>query len=76
MIFLLAAGLFVFEAARIGRKPSPIDDSLQVDGEVMLPHSEKNSGELRNPSSEKTARNNLNRLDPVTRVVHGVKQCK
>ncbi|XP_059455455.1 probable hexosyltransferase MUCI70 isoform X1 [Corylus avellana] len=56
LIFLPAAGLLVFEASRIGRKPS-----LVVNSEL---------GAAKKPKSE----GNLNRLDPTTRVVGGVRE--
>ncbi|GFY86129.1 DNA-directed RNA polymerase subunit beta [Actinidia rufa] len=60
LLFLPAAGLLVFEASRIGRKPSP-DPGLV---------SQKNSG----PVVENKSEGNLNRLDPTTRVVRGVRE--
>ncbi|XP_040996664.1 probable hexosyltransferase MUCI70 [Juglans microcarpa x Juglans regia] len=60
LIFLPAAGLLVFEASRIGRKPS-----LVVNSEL---------GTVKKPSSEKKSEGNLNRLDPTTRVVGGVRE--
>lgn len=76
LIFLFAAGLLLFEATRIGRKPSPVDSS-ELGGAVKRPHVVENSGlgELRKPISEKKLDGNLNRLDPVTKVVHGVRKC-
>ncbi|GLT70491.1 hypothetical protein SLA2020_425670 [Shorea laevis] len=56
LIFLPAAGLLVFEASRIGRKPS-----LVVNSEL---------GAAKKPKLE----GNLNRLDPTTRVVGGVRE--
>ena len=62
LLFLPAAGLLVFEASRIGHKPSP-DPGLI---------SQKNS----EPVVENKSEGNLNRLDPTTRVVRGVRERK
>ncbi|KAK2660451.1 hypothetical protein Ddye_006984 [Dipteronia dyeriana] len=74
LIFLLAAGLLLFEATRIGKKPSSVDNSEH--GGVTQPRKEKNSRlvELEKPSLEKKPEGNLNRLDPVTKVIGGVRQ--
>lgn len=64
LLFLPAAGLLVFEASRIGRKPSPVINSelvTQKSPEIIV---------------EKKSEGNLNRLDPSTRVVGGVRQRK
>ncbi|KAF5747091.1 hypothetical protein HS088_TW06G01270 [Tripterygium wilfordii] len=58
LIFLPAAGLLVFEAWRIGRRPSLVVSSEHG----MIKESEIKSQE------------NLNRLDPTTRVVGGVRE--
>ena len=62
LLFLPAAGLLVFEASRIGRKPSPDPGRI----------SQKNSG----PVVESKSEGNLNHLDPTTRVVRGVRERK
>ncbi|CAN6561791.1 unnamed protein product [Malus baccata var. baccata] len=59
LIFIPALGLFLFEASRIGKKPSLVE-------------SERNT--VKNPSLEKNPNANLNRLDHTTRVVGGVRQ--
>ncbi|KAK4859702.1 hypothetical protein QYF36_010234 [Acer negundo] len=74
LIFLFAAGLLLFEAMRIGKKPSSVDNSEH--GGVTQPLKEKNSRlvELEKPNLEKKPEGNLNRLDPVTKVIGGVRQ--
>ncbi|KAI8014099.1 hypothetical protein LOK49_LG05G03560 [Camellia lanceoleosa] len=62
LVFLPAAGLLMFEASRIGRKPSP----------VLV--SELASQKDPKPVVEKKSEANLNRLDPTTRVIGGVRQ--
>ncbi|XP_060199561.1 probable hexosyltransferase MUCI70 [Lycium barbarum] len=57
LLFLLAASLLIFEASRIGGKPS--QKSNQVKGNKVV---------------EKKVPANLNRVDPVTHVVHGVRE--
>jgi hypothetical protein len=70
LIFLPAAGLLIFEASKIGRKPS-LDDA-KVSEQVV---------EVRKPSFQVDLNNNksggnLNRLDPVTHIVGGVRERK
>ncbi|KAL5777914.1 hypothetical protein ACOSP7_010840 [Xanthoceras sorbifolium] len=74
LVFLFAAGLLVFEATRIGRKPSSVDHTEH--GGVKRPRIAENSGlgELQKSSSEKKVEGNLNRLDPMTKVIGGVRQ--
>lgn len=60
LILLPAVGLLVFEASRIGRKPSPL--------------ATPELGTVTKPSLEKKPGGNLNRLDPTTRVVGGVRE--
>ncbi|GMY28490.1 probable hexosyltransferase MUCI70 [Fagus crenata] len=60
LIFLPAAGLLLFEASRIGRKTNPV-----INSEIVT---------VKKPSLEKKPDGNLNRLDPTTRVVHGVRE--
>lgn len=70
LLFLPAVGLLVFEASRIGRKPSPVINSelvTQKSPEIVT----QKSPEI---SVEKKSEGNLNRLDPTTRVVGGVRQ--
>ncbi|CAK9171760.1 unnamed protein product [Ilex paraguariensis] len=62
LLFLPAAGLLLFEASRIGRKTKPLISELVS---PMKP----------DPILEKTE-GNLNRLDPTTRVVGGVRERK
>ncbi|KAL6995611.1 hypothetical protein U1Q18_005746 [Sarracenia purpurea var. burkii] len=62
LLFLPAAALLLFEASRIGRKPS-----LEVDSRLVH---EKKTG----PVSEKKSEGNLNRLDPTTRIFGGVRE--
>lgn len=65
LVFLLAVGLLVFESTRIGTKPANSEPS-----------------ELKNPdlsgkeSPNKKNEGNLNRLDPTTKVIGGVRQRK
>uniref|UniRef100_A0A5B7AQM4 TOD1/MUCI70 glycosyltransferase-like domain-containing protein n=1 Tax=Davidia involucrata TaxID=16924 RepID=A0A5B7AQM4_DAVIN len=62
LLFLPAAGLLVFEALRIGRKPSPMINSELV--------TQQKSGFI----LDKKPGGNLNRLDAMTRVVGGIKE--
>ncbi|KAF3639582.1 putative E3 ubiquitin-protein ligase ARI2-like [Capsicum annuum] len=62
VVFLLAAGLLVFEASRIGGKPGK---KLNL---------ETGHGKIHDKVVEKKVPTNLNRLDPVTHVVHGVRE--
>lgn len=62
LLFLPAAGLLLFEASSIGRKPALVIDS-------QLSMAKKPSFPL-----EREPNSNLNRLDPTTRVIGGVRQ--
>lgn len=73
LIFLPAAVLLIFEATRIGRKPG-----LAINSEVNEVRKPGLTGNLelskeKDPSQEKS---NLNRLDPTTHVVRGVRERK
>ncbi|KAJ7958078.1 Protein of unknown function (DUF616) [Quillaja saponaria] len=73
LVFLPAAGLLIFEASRIGKKPRLVVDSeLNSLKEPVLFNSEL--GTVSTPPLEKNSEGNLNRLDSKTRVVHGVRQ--
>lgn len=67
LIFLPAAGLLLFEASsfvmrpEVGKTPS---------------HSDSQLSPIKKPSQEKKSDGNLNRLDPTTRVVGGVRERK
>ena len=63
-LFLPAAGLLVFEASSLGRKHTP---SINSNIATQKTH------EL---ITEKKSQTNLNRLDPTTRVVAGVRERK
>ncbi|KAH0759202.1 hypothetical protein KY290_022695 [Solanum tuberosum] len=63
LLFLLAAGLLLFEASRIGRRPSSV-----------VKNSNPVTGNKTNKVVEKKPPTNLNRLDLVTHVVHGVRE--
>lgn len=63
-LFLPAAGLLIYEAYHIGRKPVLVIDSHR-------PSAKKLSFPL-----ERKPNPNLNRLDPTTRVVGGVRERK
>lgn len=67
LIFLPAAALLLFEASRIGRK------SASELGKTP-PVSRSELTTMKNPSLEKKPVGNLNRLDPTTRVVGGVRE--
>lgn len=73
LIFIAAAGLLLFEASRIGRKSGLVVHSgfIQKPNIVHSDHSSMNK-----PSLEKKSEGNLNRLDPTTRVVGGVRERK
>lgn len=62
LFFVFAAGLLLFEASRISRKPSLVRGSEHV--------AAKKSGYIADNRSE----GNLNRLDPTTRMVAGVRE--
>lgn len=62
LLFLPFAGLLVFEASRIGRKPS------------LVVETEPNSHRKTGPVVENKSEGNLNRLDPTTHMVGGVRE--
>lgn len=70
MIFLPAACLLLLEAS-IGRKSAPLEKP-ELGKTPTATHSELSS--TKNPSLEKKPEGNLNRLDPTTRVVGGVRE--
>ncbi|XWS44608.1 hypothetical protein CRYUN_Cryun15aG0062200 [Craigia yunnanensis] len=74
LIFLPAAVLLIFEATRIGRKPGLVVNS-EVN-EVKKPNFSGNSelSKVKEPSQEKKSDINLNRRDPTTHVVGGVRE--
>ncbi|OMO74989.1 Plant disease resistance response protein [Corchorus olitorius] len=74
LIFVPAALLLIFEATRIGRKPGLILNS-EVN-EVKKPNLSGNSeiSKVKEQSSQKKSDSNLNRLDPTTHVVGGVRE--
>ncbi|XAR61814.1 hypothetical protein NMG60_11016337 [Bertholletia excelsa] len=63
LLFLLAVGLLVFEASRIGLKTRPV---------IQL--GTKSQKKPRPLTAKKPPEANFNRLDPITRVVGGVRQ--
>ncbi|KAI4336922.1 hypothetical protein L6164_015393 [Bauhinia variegata] len=71
LVIILAAGLLVFEATRIGRNPRSVVNS-QLDT-PNKPNWELSKVDKSRPTLQKT-QGNLNRLDPTTRVVGGVRQ--
>ncbi|XP_007017434.2 PREDICTED: uncharacterized protein LOC18591320 [Theobroma cacao] len=74
LIFLPAAVLLIFEATRIGRKPGLVVNS-EIN-EVKKPNLLGNLelSKLKELSQEKKIDSNLNRLDPTTHVVGGVRE--
>ncbi|XVF36178.1 hypothetical protein REPUB_Repub19eG0035600 [Reevesia pubescens] len=74
LIFLPAAVLLLFEATRIGRKPGLVVNS-EVN-EVKKPNFSSNSelSKVKELQQEKKSDSNLNRLDPTTHVVGGVRE--
>ncbi|KAI3442628.1 uncharacterized protein J3R85_000860 [Psidium guajava] len=64
LILVAAAGLLLFEASRIGRKSGPEGMKMKRPSDGL------HSRAVKKPSSE----GNLNRLDPTTRVVGGVRE--
>ncbi|PQQ16628.1 uncharacterized protein Pyn_35949 [Prunus yedoensis var. nudiflora] len=73
LIFLPALGLLLYEASRIGRKPSSVANTeLGASEKSTLVDSELSN--VTNRSLEKKSDGNLNRLDATTRVVGGVRQ--
>ncbi|KAF3446259.1 hypothetical protein FNV43_RR11438 [Rhamnella rubrinervis] len=71
LIFIAAAGLLLFEASRIGRKSSLVVRSEFIRNPNIV-HSDHSS--MNKLSLEKKSEGNLNRLDPTTRVVGGVRE--
>lgn len=70
LIFLPAAGLLVFEASRIAKKPT-----LDLQAELtQLNRPSLGVGEGNKP--KKKSEGNLNGVDPMTRIVHGVRERK
>ncbi|XP_061996315.1 uncharacterized protein LOC133714248 isoform X4 [Rosa rugosa] len=65
LILLPAIGLLLYEAWSIGWKSPQLNNKSE---KPSLVHSELNA------SSEKKSEGNLNRLDPITRVIHGVRE--
>ncbi|POO03194.1 hypothetical protein TorRG33x02_012550 [Trema orientale] len=65
LIFLPAAGLLLFEASSFVVKPEPGTKPSGSGSEL---------GSIKKPSLEKKSEGNLNRLDPTTRVVGGVRE--
>ncbi|CAN4092802.1 unnamed protein product [Withania somnifera] len=63
LLFLLAAGLLIFEATRIGGRTSSV-----------VKQSNSETGHKAEKIVENQLPKNLNRLDPVTHVVHGVRE--
>lgn len=75
MIFLPAAGLLIFEASKIGRKPS-LDDA-KVSEQVVEVRKPSFQADLnKNNDNNNKSGGNLNRLDPVTHIVGGVRERK
>lgn len=72
LVFLPVAGLLVFEATRIGRKPS-FDSKLAENVEFDSKLEENFDLRSRDPENKTE---NLNRLDPETRIVRGVRERK
>ncbi|KAL5558113.1 hypothetical protein UlMin_034324 [Ulmus minor] len=70
LIFLPAAALLLFEASRIGRKPN-LGEHTQLTKNPIV-GSEQIT--IQKPNVEKKPEGNLNRLDPTTRVVGGVRE--
>ena len=73
LIFLPLAGLLLFEASRIGRKSNSVARPELGKSPIL---SESGLGSAKKPSLEKKSEGNLNRLDPMTRVVGGVRERK
>ncbi|KAE8667553.1 30S ribosomal protein S9 [Hibiscus syriacus] len=74
LIFLPAAVLFIFEVTSIGRKPRLVADS-EVN-EVKKPNlmGKLQLTKLKEPTQRNKSSSNLNRLDPITHVVGGVRE--
>ncbi|KAF7851841.1 hypothetical protein BT93_L2003 [Corymbia citriodora subsp. variegata] len=68
LILVAAAGLLLFEASRIGRKSGP--GEMEVKPKPKRPGDGFDSRAVKKASSE----GNLNRLDPTTRVIGGVRE--
>ncbi|XP_015884715.3 probable hexosyltransferase MUCI70 [Ziziphus jujuba] len=71
LIFIPAACLLIFEASRIGRKSSPVVTTDYIQNPNFV---DSDSTSISKSGSEKKSEGNLNRLDPTTRVVGGVRQ--
>ncbi|KAJ7966693.1 Protein of unknown function (DUF616) [Quillaja saponaria] len=73
LVFVPAAGLLIFETSRIGGKPRLVANSgLSFLKEPIRANSEL--GTVNKTTLEQKSEGNLNRLDPTTRVVGGVRQ--
>lgn len=73
LIFLPAAGLLLFEISRLGSKSSMVVNTELRERPVSL---DSDLSVKKKTSLEKVLKGNLNRLDPTTRVVNGVRQRK
>lgn len=73
LVLVPAAGLLLFEASRIGRNTS-LEDARVSDAESTIMGSD--SQVSKKPTLENRSEGNLNRLDPTTRVIGGVRQRK
>ncbi|KAF7829711.1 Uracil-DNA glycosylase [Senna tora] len=74
MIIFGAAVLLVFEASRIGRKPSSVVNSQPGTLNAVQVNSELSNFDKSRPTLGKNQHSNLNRLDPTTHVVAGIRE--
>ncbi|KAK8673695.1 hypothetical protein V6N13_112013 [Hibiscus sabdariffa] len=74
LIFLPAAVLIIFEVTSVGRKPGPVVNSEvnEVKKSNLMGNSELTK--LKEPTQGNKSGRNLNRLDPITHVVGGVRE--
>ncbi|KAL4377803.1 hypothetical protein GQ457_02G010300 [Hibiscus cannabinus] len=74
LIFLPAAVLIIFEVTSVGRKPGPVVNSEvnEVKKYNLMGNSELTK--LKEPTQGNKSGRNLNRLDPITHVVGGVRE--
>ncbi|XP_047322971.1 probable hexosyltransferase MUCI70 [Impatiens glandulifera] len=74
LLFFPAAGLLLFQAPRTGSEPS----LAVVDSEIVIPKKREQIFEIKSEKREQIFENksesSLNRLEPITRIVHGVSE--
>lgn len=75
VFFLLATGLLLFEATKIGQK-SRLEAKSELGGTTRPKLDDSKLGNVKEAGLDNKPDGNLNRLDPVTRMVAGVRERK